>query len=385
MKKTALKLLEQSLGRSSTHYFFLPQRPQSPVNLKSQTGSGLLVGKIKGTRQNPYLKTREALLPGDVLRIGYEDVVRHGIKRVARSVPKGGKFYIKSPTKRPIAKDTAVFLTDRHETRLDHMISDLNGQLTTNACSKQVSAFKPAIPTNMQKKRRPFEISVYRTTARINSANRIGLWLSKDSLKFASAKGASQITWWLPPVIWPENEKEINSQLQRAIKSGARNFMLNAPWQLAFFHSRKGMKLWAGPFCNLANPLAIATIKTMGFSGAVVSPELGAEDFLQLPRHSNVPLGIVIAGNWPLCIARSLVQDVKQKRAFSSPKGEQAWVVRYETNYWLYPNWRLDLRTQKKALQKAGYSLFVHLHEPLPKAIRIKKREGVWNWKTKLL
>ena len=385
MKKTALKLLEQSLGRSSTHYFFLPQRPQNPVNLKSQTGSGLLVGKIKGTRQSPYLKTREALLPGDVLRIGYEDVVGHGIKRVARSVPKGGKFYIKSPTKRPIAKDTPVFLTDRRETELDHMITDLNGQLATNAYSKQVSTFKPAIPTNMQKKRRPFEISVYRTTARIDSGNRIGLWLSQDSLKFASAIGASQITWWLPPVIWPENEREINSQVQRAIKSGARNFMLNAPWQLAFFQSRKGMKLWAGPFCNLANPLAIAAIKTMGFSGAVVSPELGAEDFLQLPRHSKVPLGIVIAGNWPLCIARSLAQDVKQKRAFSSPKGEQAWVVRYETNYWLYPNWRLDLKTQKKALQKAGYSLFVHLHEPLPKAVRIKKREGVWNWKTKLL
>ena len=40
----ALELLSQALGRTGTHYNFLPQRPQIPIDVDGQTGSGLLVG-----------------------------------------------------------------------------------------------------------------------------------------------------------------------------------------------------------------------------------------------------------------------------------------------------------------------------------------------------
>ncbi|MGD8647553.1 MAG: peptidase U32 family protein, partial [Desulfobacterales bacterium] len=62
-KKEALDLLGRALGRTGTHYQFLPQRPQDPVNLRSQTGSGMLVGKVKGAKKNSYFNTREALSP----------------------------------------------------------------------------------------------------------------------------------------------------------------------------------------------------------------------------------------------------------------------------------------------------------------------------------
>ncbi len=73
MRKSAVELLARSLGRTGTHYFFLPQRPQNPVNTETQTGSGLLMGLTKGSRSAPFLVPREELLPDDVLRIGYED------------------------------------------------------------------------------------------------------------------------------------------------------------------------------------------------------------------------------------------------------------------------------------------------------------------------
>jgi putative protease len=199
-----------------------------------------------------------------------------------------------------------------------------------------------------------------------------------------SGKIVSRIIWWLTPVIWPENENAVNEHVQLAINKGARLFVLNAPWQIAFFKKQKGFKLWAGPFCNLANPLAIESAAAMGFNGAVVSPELGAEDYLQLPRHSPIPLGILIAGNWPLCVARTLAEDVQQNNAFSSPMGEQAWATRHGPDYWIYPNWKLDLRLHQKVLHKAGYALFVDLIEPLPKGVKMKKRKGLWNWDTKL-
>ena len=385
MKKDALYLLAYALGRTNTHYRFLPQRPQVPVNLRGQTGSGLLVGKIKGTKQNSYFNTREALFPGDVLRIGYEDEPGHRIHRIRRGVPKRGRLYLDPSVKMSVAKGAPVFLTDRRETNLDDMISDLEDQLDpTPTSGAHVSKFIPSLPVGISNKSRLVEIPVFRRLARTNPPERFGLWLSAGIIKKMSGKIASRISWWLSPVIWPENENEVIELVKLAIKKGGRHFVLNAPWQIAFFKKQKGFKLWAGPFCNLANPLALEAAGAMGFNGAIASPELGAGDYLQLPRHSPIPLGIVTGGNWPLCVARTLAEDVQPNKAFSSPMGEQAWATRHGSDYWIYPNWKLNLHVHKKALRKAGYVLFIELIEPLPKDVKMKKRKGLWNWDTKL-
>jgi putative protease len=208
----------------------------------------------------------------------------------------------------------------------------------------------------------------------------IGVWSSAEVIKTLAVKIQPKLWLWLPPVLWPENETEMKASVEFAVKKGMRHFVLNAPWQIAFFKQPSNLNLWAGPFCNLGNPLAIAAAAAMGFAGAIVSPELAREDYLNLPRRSPISLGIVIAGNWPLCIARTLTQELGQGKAFSSPKGEEAWATKYGLDYWVYPNWKIDLHAQKKLLQKAGYTLLVHLIEPLPKTVTLKKRQGLWNW-----
>ena len=345
----------------------------------------MLVGRIMGSQQKPYFNTREALLPGDVLRMGYEDQAGHMIKRISRSVPKGGRIRINPSAKTGLAKGAPVFLTDRREKRLDDMIADLQEQLDqVPAGTGRRARFKPILPKAFSKKIKRLDLPVYRSWSRSIPRNPCGIWLSRETVKKAHGKMVSQIRWWLPPVIWPENEEQINDQIQAAIKKGARYFVLNAAWQIGFFASPKRFNLWAGPFCNLANSLAIASIHEMGFNGAIVSPELGAEDFLQLPQQSPIPLGIVVTGNWPLCVARSIVPEVQLEKLFASPRGEQAWTSYYEPDYWIYPNWQLDLQTHKKMLQKAGYVLFVNLIEPVPKKVKLKKRSGIWNWKHSL-
>jgi putative protease len=380
-KKAALQMLSRALGRPGTHYNFLPQRPQNPVNLSYQTGSGLLVGRIKGSGQKPYFIAREELLTGDVLRLGYEDEAGHSIKRIGRSVPKGGRLDVSFSSKKAPMKGAPVFLTDRREKALVDMISDLEKTLGQIPESRNpASSFKPRLPAGISKKARVVDLPVYRKPTGSIPRDGVGLWLSGQSVKKIAAKMKSPVWWWLPPVVWPDNEIEIRSQVEMAIKKGARHFVLNAPWQIAFFKKQKGFHLWAGPFCNLANPLAIAAVKSMGLTGAIVSPELGREDYLQLPQQSPIPLGVVIAGSWPLCVARSLAEDVKPYKAFSSPRGEQAWVAKYDSDYWVYPNWKIDLKRHKKLLERAGYQLFVDLIEPIPQTVKLKKRQGLWNW-----
>ena len=390
-KKTALKLLSHALGRTGTHYNFLPQRPQNPVNTEGQTGSGLLVGKVQGAKQKPYFIPREELLPGDVLRLGYEDESWHAINRVGRYVPKRGRFYLKISSGRSPRKGAPVFLTDRREKALEEMLAGLEGELAGLDGSKFKSTFNARLPKRSGKRASAFELNVYREPDRRNMGQ-AGLWLSFENQSGLLKSLWPGLWWWLPPVIWPDDEKEIKGLVAVALKNGSRNFVLNAPWQMAFFKEKakrskagKGLNLWAGPFCNLTNAMAINRLASFGFAGAVVSPELGSRDYFLLPKHSSIPLGIVISGNWPLSISRILPKNLKTGMPFISPKGEEAWVRKYGSDFWVYPNWKLDIRTKKNELQRAGYSLFVHLIEPLPVEVKLKKRPGLWNWNLGLL
>ncbi len=136
---------------------------------------------------------------------------------------------------------------------------------------------------------------------------------------------------------------------------------------------------------DLANPLALESAAALGLAGAIVSPELGGDEYRMLPRHSPLPLGIVIGGDWPLCVARTAAPELALDTAFRSPKGEEAWVVKHGNLFWTYPNWRLDLRDRQEDLKRAGYGLFVHLVEPVPNPVTLKDRPGMWNWQGELL
>ncbi len=386
MKKQALTLLSYALGRTGTHYNFLPQRPQNPVGIDIQTGSGLLVGKVKGTQHKPFLIPREDLLPGDLLRLGYEDESWHGTQRVGKYVPKRGRFFLKTSSKTSPAKGTPVFLTDRREKSLEDMLSKLEKELNKKPVLKITSAaFNVRLPKKSRNKAMVSDLHVFRNPENTKFRGLTGLWLGSQTENKMPKVPGHRLWWWLPPVIWPEDEINFKELVNRVLKKGSRNFVLNAPWQLAFFSMPKKLNLWAGPFCNIANPLAVKTLASLGFKGAIVSPELGRKDYFMLPKHSPLPLGIVISGNWPLCVSRIVSEKLDTQKPLISPKDEECWVKKIESDYWVYPNWKLDISAKKNQLEKAGYRLFVHLVEPIPKEVTLKKRPGLWNWNLDLL
>ncbi|MEJ2037514.1 MAG: U32 family peptidase, partial [Desulfosarcinaceae bacterium] len=206
------------------------------------------------------------------------------------------------------------------------------------------------------------------------------LWLEPQLLNGMYTSQLSQNWWWLPPVIWPDEEKDWEQVVRQLLQKGARRFVLNAPWQLALFKHPEKLNLWAGPFCNMTNPLAIRAFKLAGGHGVIVSPELGREDLTALPSKSVLPLGVVVSGLWPYCVSRILAETLKTNQPFTSPRGEQGWARRYGGLYWIFPNWALDLEFARDVLIKAGYRLLVHLEEPVPREISIKHRPGRWNW-----
>ena len=379
MKRNAQELLMQSLGREATHYRFLPQRVQKPLQTGRQTASGLFMGKVQGPLKNPWVVVRQPLYPGDVLRIGYEDEPGHAICRVTRTVPKKGRFPLKLGTKKAPRPGIPVFLTDRREKALESMMAEVEAGITPEH-PLPASGFTVVLPQRIEPSGRPFDVRVTRKPSRRSKKETAGIWLSETAIADIG-KSAANLWIWLPPVIWPNDETKIAEQLAQCLKNGVRRFVLNAPWQMALFNHPDGLQLWAGPFCNASNALCLQMFREMGMHGAFVSPELGKGDITTLCSQSPLPLGIVISGHWPLCISRILADNMKLRVPFDSPRGEQAWVDQHGSDYWVYPNWQLDIMEKRAILEDSGIRMFAHLEEPVPRSVMMKNRPGLWNWK----
>lgn len=384
-KKDALSLLEQALGRPGTHSVFLPQRTFTPVQPDKDTGSGLFLGPVRTQNRKPYLKPRQELLPGDLLRVGYEDETGHRVLPVRKRVPKGGRLDLPGGRGPSATAGMRVFLIDRREPGLMHAMRDQEKRLAgaDDADSAGGSSFVPTMPRPV-KLSGSRHISLFRTPPKGKVRSETGLWLEDRLVSSLPKPLGRKIWWWLPPVIWPNEEQRWKELVQMALDKGARALVLNAPWQRALVPDGD-VRLLAGPFCNIANAMAVQVLAEQGFSGAFVSPELSGEEFLRLPAESPLPLGMVLKGSWPLGISRVLGQGVKSGETYSSPKGEGCWVKPLGQNYWIYPDWELDLSSESKALERAGYAWLVDMRENWPKKVRAAQRTSKFNWHLKLL
>ncbi|MDR3320782.1 MAG: U32 family peptidase [Desulfovibrio sp.] len=402
-RKMARELLDMALGRPFTHARFLPVKTNVPTDPGGQTSSGLLAGKTRIEDDGRViLKPHFDLLPRDYLRIGVEDESWHATLPVTRRVPKAGTLLLKLPKHKTPKNGTSVFLIDRREQELTQALnlwladlSRLPGRHALPVTALPVLPYpirgtnpRPRIPDMRLRTTVP-----HGKETRPNRRLMTALWLSLRSAAL-SRTVVPRIVWWLPPVVWPEEEAALQRLVAQLRRDGARFFVCNAPWQRAFFpdtdnpNSENGdenLELLAGPFCNTANALAIGVLKNLGFAAAFVSPELPKEDLLALPGSSPLPLGIVLSGFWPVGISRFGLLGVKPDIPFASPKGETFWVRRYGGNIWLYPSWSLDLTEKRAELVAAGYNFFVHVEEYPPDGLPRARRQGLFNYEGTLL
>ena len=256
-KREALQLLAQSLGRPTTHYRFLPQRPQIPLQPETPTGSGLMVGIVKGTAQNPYISPRQPLLAGDVLRVGYEDDAGHTIVRVRKPIARNGRLNFKPGRRGGGGRQMPVFLTDRREPELNRLLEDLETEL--RSISEPRTGNQPndvRMPAALRFKKGPArDMVVTRAATRSGGRGAKGLWVSPQTVQKTAPKAMASVWWWLSPVLWPASEAETAHLIARLLKGGARQFVLNAPWQAGFFERPEDLQLVGGPVLQPGQPV----------------------------------------------------------------------------------------------------------------------------------
>lgn len=398
IKRLAEELLTEALGRPRTHYHFLPQRPHNPVNPKIEAASGLPVGKLMrvAAGRGMFVSPRVPLLPGDLLRVGCEDEVGRMIIKISQHVPKGGRYNINFAREVRPKPGTSVYLIDRREPGLASILKEVEKELTAISISgkESMETIDPlsnigSLKVNKRPARsaKPLYIDVWRRPPLEKISGPFGVWMSINRAHDLPLSRAAQAWWWLPPVIWPGEEGDFADLIDLISRRGGKTFVLGAPWQVALFTDlkKKNLTLIAGPTCNVANSYALHHLVKLGFQSAFVSPELSGEEILHLPEKSPLPLGIVLRGSWPCGISRVMCSELKTCEPLVSPKGETFFVSRYGQNYWLYPNWTMDLTHKTKELRSAGYTYLVSMREPIPKHITKVERTGIFNWENGLL
>ncbi len=391
-RKTAEEILEMALGRPGSRARFLPQKNNVPTTPDGQTSSGLLAGKIRVEPDGRLvLKPHFELLPQDYLRVGVEDERWHATLPVTRRIPKAGSLILRLPKHKTPKAGTPVFLIDRREPELMQLLKAWQARLEVLPGRPSTAVDSaPRLPSAVKSRARAdmlLRATLPQGRETRGSRNQLlALWLSPRSAEI-SRTVAPRVAWWLPPVVWPEEEDGLRRMIARLWRDGARHFVCNAPWQRGFFPAElpEDADLLAGPFCNAANAPALGVLAGMGFAGAFVSPELAREDLLALPGQSPLPLGMVLSGFWPVGLSRFGLLGVKANEPFMSPKGEVFWARQYGGNIWLYPGWPLDLTAKRQELTAAGYGFFVHIQENPPAGLPEARRQGLFNWDGALL
>lgn len=394
-RKMAEDILGMALGRPGSHARFLPQRALTPTAPNDQTSSGLLIGKVALDGDKPFIKPYIELLSQDYLRVGVEDQTWHATLPVTRRTPKAGTLPLRLPKHKTPKAGTPVYLIDRRQPELMDLLKQWQAKL--DSCKGRPSGAVnscPELPTPARPRKRPdmFLRSAIPQGRETRGAkhSHMALWLSPKAQE-VSRTIVPRMAWWLPPVIWPEEEAGMRRLVHHMMRNGATHFVCNAPWQMAFFQNletpeRFGeLDILAGPFCNVANAAHIAQLERMGFAGAFVCPELPAADLLALPAQSSLPLGFVLDGFWPVAIARFSLLGIKPNEPFASPKGEVFWARNYGGNVWIYPGWPLNFTEKRAELEKAGYSFFLHVDETPPASLPEVRRHGLFNWDEELL
>lgn len=390
LKKAAKELLDHALGRPTTHSTFLPQRAFQPIQPGEETSSGRMVGEIKRDQKKLYFQPREVLMPGDLIRIGYEDQPGHRTLPVRRKIPKRGRMDVPFNPKYKgvqIPFGAKVFLVDRREKELVKLIRDLDKELEFfPAPESKESKFTPKWPSTASRaKLKPENITLFRSMPRGKVYGKSAFWLDKSIIGKVPRGQVPRTQWWLPPVIWPEEDKRLRSLIKEAVKKGAREFVLNAPWQAAYFEDRKSANLVAGPFCNASSRMSLKVLKDLGFASAIIAPELPEEEVFALAKNPPIPIGFVMKGMWPFGVSRFLSDSVKLEEPIKSPMNETLFVRQHGENKWIYPAWELDLTSEVKSLEKAGFRYFITMREEWPKAVPRPSRTSMFNWKLKLL
>ncbi|MDE7469773.1 MAG: U32 family peptidase [Desulfovibrionaceae bacterium] len=383
--KEAHTLLQYAISRETTSSIITSSKKNTPVELSKHTNTGIAIGNVIKKGDGFVLQVEKPLYREDAIRIGYEDEAWYTTIHIKENTSLGAEIPISFGTKKTPKKSVTAFLIDRKATLPKKELRALRKELESIAhtVSKQPS-FRPQFARSVQTAFTGIQnLQSAIPKGKENKQQGLSLWLSPRTVREVSRTITPRITWWLPPVVWHEDESSFRSLIRHVCRNGAKRFVCNEFMQYSLL-PESAIKM-LGPFCNISNVATLHLAKECGYTKAIASMELSKEDLHSLARQSPLPLGLVTKGYFPIGITRFSPQGISLDSSFRSALKEDFWVRKYGSSYWFYPAWELDLSSFENELIGMGYSFFVHITEHAPKGVAIVRKQSTFNWNLSLL
>ena len=117
----------------------------------------------------------------------------------------------------------------------DTTLAELERELAAiPAPAAKASAFAPHLPPPTAKRPRPATVQLFRRLPQGRIQGRPGLWLRPGVLREVARSFVPKVWWWLPPVIWPDEETQWMSLMNDLLPQHQRSRILPL-WSVAGF------------------------------------------------------------------------------------------------------------------------------------------------------
>lgn len=377
--KEAYALLQCAMSREMTSSILLEDKKRIPVERSTYTNAAIAIGNIVMKGKDFVLEVHKNVYKGDVIRIGYEDDIWCTTLRIQKSYTMGATLPVRFASKKRPQKVITAFLVKRKAVLPMEALRALRKEL--QRIPYHVGKQSHGVPCFAHSARFAFHgVQYLQNTIPQGKANKkrgLALWLSPRSVNGVSRTIASRITWWLPPVVWHDDEKQFRALIAQACKNGAKHFVCNEFMQYSVLPENVVKTL--GPFCHASNIATLHLAKECGYTKAIVSTELNKEDICILAKESPLSLGVVTKGYIPIGITRFVPEGFSLHKGYRPPLQEKYWVKKYGSSYWLYPTKGVDMSSLEDELVEMGFSFFVHITEYLPKSVAMMSNRKIYN------
>ncbi len=173
-----------------------------------------------------------------------------------------------------------------------------------------------------------------------------------------------RIVWCLPPIIQQQDCPWYEQAVARLLDEGFRQFQLGHLAQLQFFATQRERALLFGDYtCNVLNAETLSRFRHLGLAGVQLPLDSDRETMRavleQGRRSGGWQAGLTVYGRPALFTSRLSSRHFQYHRPFSSPKGEEFFLVKQEGLTRAVPQVPFSLLEELAEIETLGFAYLV--------------------------
>ncbi|HDD45348.1 MAG TPA: U32 family peptidase [Candidatus Desulfofervidus auxilii] len=399
----AKSLLSKVESRPLTTGFFLTVKPKNVLDPKHPGAFGVYLGRVlRKEGERIFFRPEAELKAGDRIR-AQNEIFGKGIAWKVKNLEKIGELIcLNAPTMvepgyllfRVVSAIPGLKKSDKKlKTKLNQMVKPIDFKISSSS-KKRLQQWIYAQGIEIPKKRfkriiwwiRHEEVN-YFLNYKLPEGSIPILSLNFQTYPLILAhfkkllKKHPSLTISLPPIILPHQLAFFEKAIKQLLDLGFKRWQLANIGHFELFPEKKGLIFSSDYTFNVANHLALRTLKNMGIHFLMLSLELDKNTIKTLVKYWNKhEIVINVYMRMPVWISRLSLKPFWRSDSLISPLGEKYYPLKRDEITYILPEIPISLKDYLKELKSFGiYQFCVDLRFLLKKEVeKIVTSKGVF-------